>query len=86
MLVVAKRLGSAGARGREAGARNPVFKAILYRTTPNKLVQETGVEAVARSDSIDGLNWKSRHAITIGAALGNGPLCTTLNDHDGNEA
>ena len=86
MLVVAKRLGSAGARGREAGARNPVFKAILYRTTPNKLVQETGVEAVARSDSIDWLNWKSRHAKAIAAVLGHCTLRTALDDNDGHEA
>ena len=86
MLVVAKRFGAAGARGREAGARNPVLKAILYSRSPDKLVQETSIEAVAGADGIDRLNRKSSHAKATAAVPSNHALCTTLDDHDGNDA
>ena len=56
MLVIAKCFGPAGACGREAGAHNSKFQAILYSRSLNKLVQKTSVEAVTRSNGIDWLN------------------------------
>jgi len=86
MLVIAKCFGPAGACGREAGAHNSKFQAILYSRSSNKPVQKTSVEAVTRSNGIDWLKWKSRHAKAIAALLGNYPFSTALDDHDGNEA
>jgi len=47
-------------------------------------LQKTSVEAVTRSNGIDWLNWKSRHAKTLAAVLGNCALrphlMTTMGD------
>ena len=86
MLVIAKCFGPAGACGRDAGARNSKFQAVLYSRSSNKLVQKTSVEAVTRSNGIDWLNWKSRHAKTLAAVLGNYPFRAALDDNDGHEA
>ena len=83
--MIAKCFSPAGACGREAGARNSKFQAILYSRSSNKLVQKTSVEAVTRSNGIDRLNWKSRHAKTLAALLGHCTLRTALDDHDGGE-
>ena len=84
MLAVAKRFGASGARGGEAGADNSVFQAVLQARSPNKLVQETSIEAVACPNGIDGLNSKTRNPKAIPATLGNYALRTALDDHDRN--
>ena len=86
MLMIAKCFDPAGACGREACARNAKFQAILYSRSSNKLVQKTSVEAVTRSNGIDWLNWKSRHAKALAAVLGHCTSHTALDDHDGDEA